>query len=74
MVDAIHDDGGYRAIRRSLAASYDPALHDADVQVVDVDLAGRPRLMLQHRTKPGQLLAQRDAEATLRHVACAVGL
>jgi stage V sporulation protein R len=69
LVDAIHDDAGYRAIRRSLAASYDPAVHDPDVQVVDVDLAGDRRLMLQHRTKPGQLLAQRDAEATLRHVA-----
>jgi stage V sporulation protein R len=69
LVDAIHDDAGYRAIRRSLAKSYDPADSDADVQVVDVDLAGDRRLMLQHRTHPGQLLAQRDAEATLRHVA-----
>ncbi len=69
LVDAIHDDEGYRAIRRSLAASYDPAESDADVQVVDVDLAGDRRLMLQHRCRPGQLLAQRDAEQTLRHVA-----
>ena len=41
----------------------------ADVQVVDVDLADDRRLMLQHRTRPGQLLAPRDAEATLRYVA-----
>jgi stage V sporulation protein R len=73
LVDAIHDDAGYRAIRRSLARSYDPAVGDADVQVVDVDLAGDRRLMLQHRTKPGQLLASRDAEATLRHVAALWG-
>ena len=39
------------------------------MQVVDVDLAGDRRLMLQHRTKPGQLLAAKDAEATLRQVA-----
>lgn len=69
LVDAIHDDAGYRAIRRTLAQSYDPADSDADVQVVDVDLAGDRRLMLQHRTRPGQKLAQRDAEATLRQVA-----
>jgi stage V sporulation protein R len=69
LVDAIHDEAGYRAIRRSLARSYDPAESDADVQVVDVDLAGDRRLMLQHRTRPGQLLAKRDAEATLRHAA-----
>jgi len=69
LVDAIHDDAGYRGIRRSLARSYDPAEGDADVQVVDVDLAGDRRLMLQHRTRPGRLLAARDAEATLRHIA-----
>ena len=69
LVDAIHDEQGYRAIRRSLAQTYDPGISDADVQVVDVDLAGDRRLMLQHRTRPGQLLAARDAEATLRQVA-----
>jgi stage V sporulation protein R len=69
LVDAIHDDAGYRAIRRSLASSYDPSESDADVQVVDVDLAGDRRLMLQHRTRSGQLLAKRDADATLGYVA-----
>jgi stage V sporulation protein R len=69
LVDAIHDDEGYRAIRRSLARSYDPGLNDADIQVVDVDLAGDRQLLLEHRTRAGQLLAQKDAEATLRHLA-----
>ncbi len=69
LVDAIHDDEGYRTIRRSLARSYDPGINDADVQVVDVDLSGDRRLMLQHRTQAGQLLAQKDAEATLRQLA-----
>ncbi len=69
LVDAIHDDAGYRSIRHSLARSYDPAEGDPDVQVVDGDLAGDRRLMLQHRTRPGRLLAARDAEATLRHIA-----
>jgi stage V sporulation protein R len=72
LVDAIHDDG-YRDIRRSLARSYDPGLHDADVQVLDVDLAGDRRLILQHRTRPGRLLGQRDAELTLSHVAALWG-
>ncbi len=69
LVDAIHDEEGYRAVRRSLAQSYDPSESDPDVQVVDVDLAGDRRLMLQHRARPGQLLAQHDAELTLRYVA-----
>jgi stage V sporulation protein R len=69
LVDAIHDEPGYRAIRHSLARSYDPAESDADVQVMDVDLAGDRRLTLQHRTRPGRLLAKRDADKTLRYVA-----
>lgn len=69
LVDAIHDDSGYRSIRRSLARSYDPGLGDADIQVVDVDLFGDRRLLLEHRTVPGQLLSKKDAEATLRQLA-----
>lgn len=69
LVDAIHDQAGYRAIRRSLAQHYDPAESDADVQIVDVDLDSDRRLMLQHRTQPGRLLARTDAEATLRYLA-----
>ncbi len=69
LVDAIHDDEGYRSIRRSLARSYDPGLSDADIQVVDVDLSGDRRLLLEHRTHPGQLLAKKDADATLRQLA-----
>ncbi len=74
LVDAIHDEEGYRSIRRSLAQSYDPGLNDADIQVVDVDLSGDRQLMLEHRTHPGQLLAKKDAEATLRQLGDTVGL
>lgn len=73
LVDAIHDDEGYREIRRTLARSYDPGLNDADVQVVDVDLSGDRRLLLEHRTQPGQLLAHKDAGATLQHIAALWG-
>ena len=41
-VDAIHDERGYRRIRRAFARQYDVAWLDPDIQVVDVDLAGRP--------------------------------
>ena len=73
LVDAIHDDDGYRAIRRSLAKSYDPAESDADVQVVDVDLDGDRRLMLQHRCRPGERLAKQDADQTLKYVSAMWG-
>ena len=34
LVDAIHDDPGYRELRRSLARLYDPGETDPDIQVV----------------------------------------
>ena len=44
-VDAIHDERGYRRLRRAFARQYDPAWTDPDIQVVDVDLAGDRRLI-----------------------------
>jgi stage V sporulation protein R len=69
LVDAIHDETGYREIRRTLAGSYDPGETDANIQIVDVDLAGDRRLLLKHLTRPGHLLYRSDAEATLRYCA-----
>ena len=69
LVDAIHEEAGYREIRRTVARSYDPGLNDADLQVVDVDLTGDRRLLLQHRTTAGRLLHKADADATLRYLA-----
>ena len=48
LVDAIHDERGYRRLRRALARQYDVAWLDADIQIVDVDLAGDRRLIVQH--------------------------
>ena len=47
-VDAIHDERGYRRIRRAFARQYDIAWLDPDIQVVDVDLAGDRKLILHH--------------------------
>ena len=73
LVDAIHDEPGYREIRRSLARMYDMNEADPDIQVVDVDLAGDRKLLLQHRTRPGRLLQRRDADTTLRYLAALWG-
>ena len=69
LVDDIHDDAGYREIRRALARSYDPSNFYVDIEIVDVDLAGDRCLRLEHRTHPGQLLSEQDARASLRHLA-----
>lgn len=68
-VDAIHDERGYRRIRRELSRQYDVGFADANIEVVDVDLAGDRRLMLRHRVVAGRLLAADGAAAVLQHLA-----
>ncbi len=69
MVEAIHNESGYQAVRKTLATQYDIALIEPDVQVVDTDLAGDRRLILQHRVADGVLLDERDTQAVLQHIA-----
>ncbi len=68
-VDAIHDEQGYRRVRRALSRSYDAAWRDPDIQVVDVDLAGDRRLVLHHRVMDGAVLDGAEAERVLHHLA-----
>jgi spore cortex formation protein SpoVR/YcgB (stage V sporulation) len=68
-VDAVHDEHGYRGVRRALARAYDPAWTDPDIQVVDVDLGGDRKLILEHRTDAGRLLQEGEARQVLRHLA-----
>jgi spore cortex formation protein SpoVR/YcgB (stage V sporulation) len=68
-VDAIHDERGYRRVRRVLARQYDVGLIDANIEVVDVDLAGDRRLMLKHSVLNGALLNEPDAKRVLQHLA-----
>ena len=68
-VDAIHDERGYRRIRRALAREYDIARQEPDIQVVDVDLAGDRTLMLEHVVNDGVLLDESDAALVLESLA-----
>jgi spore cortex formation protein SpoVR/YcgB (stage V sporulation) len=68
-VNAIHDERGYRDIRRRLARQYDPAWTLPDIQVMDVDLAGDRKLILHHRALDRILLAEEDARQVLQHLA-----
>ena len=69
LVDAIHDERGYRRIRRELSRQYDVGLIDPNIEVVDVDLAGDRRLMLRHTVVKGALLNEADAKRVLQHLA-----
>ena len=68
-VDAIHDERGYRRVRRMLARQHDVAWTDPDLQVVDVDLAGDRRLILHHNVVNGGLLQNEDTTRVLQHLA-----
>jgi stage V sporulation protein R len=68
-VDAIHDERGYRRVRRELARQYDVGFIDANIEVVDVDLAGDRRLMLRHTTVKGAQLNDVDTRRVLQHLA-----
>lgn len=68
-VTAIHDERGYRAIRKTLARQHDLAYIEPDIQIVDVDLDGDRKLVLHHRVTDGTLLDEGDAKAVMRHLA-----
>ena len=68
-VEDIHDERGYRAIRRGLALQYDPAMITPDIQVMDVNLAGDRRLILHHKALNRILLEEKDARMVLQHLA-----
>src|ERR1700742_3849432 len=68
-IDAIHNERGYRRIRRELARQYDVSLMDANIEVVDVDLSGDRRLMLRHAVVKGARLNETDTKRVLQHLA-----
>ena len=68
-VAAIHNEQGYRDLRRRLARHYDVATQDPDLQVTDADLSGSRRLVLTHHVRNGVLLEKTEAERTLQYLA-----
>jgi spore cortex formation protein SpoVR/YcgB (stage V sporulation) len=68
-VEAIHDEQGYKQVRRMLARQYDVSQQDPDIQVTDADLAGSRRLVMTHFVRNGILLDKDECDRTLMHVA-----
>ncbi len=68
-VSAIHDEVGYRKVRRSLAKQYDVAAHDPRIEVVEANLAGNRRLLLKHTVIDERLLNKSETEQTLQCMA-----
>ncbi len=68
-VAAIHNERGYREVRKALARNYDIAHLEPDIQIVDVDLAGDRRLILHHFVENGLMLDESETVRVLRHIA-----
>ena len=69
LVDAIHNEGGYRRVRSALARSYELSYMEPQIEVHTVDLAGDRKLILRHNTLDRGLLVEADARKVLRYVA-----
>jgi len=68
-VTAIHDERGYKAVRRLLARHYEVGVQDPDIRVTDADLSGGRRLVLTHSVRDGVLLDKAECDRTLQHLA-----
>src|SRR3546814_12277783 len=64
-VDAIHDERGYRRIRRSLAREYEIGRQEPDIQVVDVDLAWDRKLIVEPAVLDGVQLEAGDRKSVV---------
>ena len=66
-VSAIHNEGGYRRVRSTLARQYDVGT-EANIQVTGADLKGDRRLLLEHRMHRGVPLHDKTRDMVLAHV------
>lgn len=69
VVKAIHNERGYQTIRTKLADQFDVVQNEPEIEVVDVDLDGDRKLLLQHRVYSGILTDERDTQMVLQHLA-----
>ena len=72
-VTAIHNEMGYRDVRRRLARFYDASIQDPDIRITDADLSGTRRLTLTHTVRDGRLLSKQECDRTLAASGPALG-
>jgi spore cortex formation protein SpoVR/YcgB (stage V sporulation) len=68
-VTAIHDDEGYRRVRRVLARQYDASAQDPQLEIVEAKLSGNRHLVVEHRVRRGRRLADAQTQDTLEMLA-----
>ena len=68
VIEAIHNEGGYRRVRELLSEQYNLGTHEPNIQVWNVDFRGDRTLTLRHFMHERRPLGD-TTEAVLRHVA-----
>jgi len=66
-VTAIHDEAGYRTIRRLLVDQYNLSKREPNIQIYDINLRGDRSMTLRHVQNDRQPLSN-QAEEVLRHL------
>ena len=67
-VTAIHNERGYKKIRKNLSASYETAVMIPDIQIVNADITGSRELSMIHESYNGKRLTKLMADQVLSHV------
>jgi spore cortex formation protein SpoVR/YcgB (stage V sporulation) len=67
-VEAIHNQEGYRELRRMLAKQYDISVNEPDIQVWRADVRRDRTLTLRHTEHDGIPLHERTATEVLKHL------
>jgi stage V sporulation protein R len=69
VVEAIHDDHGYKRLRRALSEAHDPVAAQPRIEVVEANLRGDRKLYLEHRVQDRRQLDAMETRRVLRHIA-----
>ncbi len=69
LVKAIHNERGYQTVRTKLADQFDVVQNEPEIEVVDVDLDGDRKLILQHRVYNGIVTSEKDTGLVLQYLA-----
>ncbi|UXD88585.1 SpoVR family protein [Thalassolituus hydrocarboniclasticus] len=67
LIEAIHDERGYRKLREMLARQYDLSVREPNIQIWSVDLEGDRSLTLRHTMQNGTPLST-DTHEVLKHL------
>ena len=68
LVSHIHDEYGYKAIRKALSESYNRCRYIPDIQIYDVDIYGDRTLTLEYTSIDGYKLDNSEMNKVLPHV------